>query len=51
MNWRRCRSELLALEEEQAESARHLSDPEFYKSAGAGVVQINARLAELELEL
>jgi ATP-binding cassette subfamily F protein uup len=28
-----------------------MSDPEFYKSAGAGVVQVNARLAELELEL
>jgi ATP-binding cassette subfamily F protein uup len=42
---------ILSLEQEQENLHATMSDPEFYKSAGAGVVQINARLAELELEL
>jgi ATP-binding cassette subfamily F protein uup len=40
-----------ALEGEQEELHRTLSDPEFYRTAGAEVARINARLAELETEL
>jgi len=40
-----------ALEGEQEELHRTLSDPEFYRTAGAEVSRINARLAELETEL
>ena len=44
--------EMIALlEKEQASLHRQLSDPEFYKSAGAGVSALNARLEEIELEL
>ena len=40
-----------ALEREQEELHRTLSDPEFYRSAGAEVAKLNGRLAELEREL
>jgi ATP-binding cassette subfamily F protein uup len=40
-----------ALEQEQEKLHATMADPEFYKSAGAGVVQVNTRLAELEREL
>jgi len=39
------------LEEEQQQLHMKLADPEFYKSAGAEIVSINARLEELEQEL
>jgi ATP-binding cassette subfamily F protein uup len=39
------------LEQEQEQLHATMADPEFYKSAGAGVVQVNTRLAELEQEL
>ncbi len=39
------------LEGEQAELHRRLSDPEFYRTAGAEVAKLNERLAELETEL
>jgi ATP-binding cassette subfamily F protein uup len=39
------------LEGEQEELHRTLSDPEFYRTAGAEVAKLNARLAELEREL
>ena len=42
---------IAALEQEQAHIHTTMADPEFYKSAAAGVVQMNARLAELEQEL
>jgi ATP-binding cassette subfamily F protein uup len=42
---------IAALEGEQEGLHARLSDPEFYKSAGAEVAGINARLAELEGEL
>ncbi|HEX9079850.1 MAG TPA: ATP-binding cassette domain-containing protein [Desulfuromonadaceae bacterium] len=42
---------IAGLEEEQEGLHARLSDPEFYKSAGAEVARINARLAELEQEL
>ncbi len=42
---------IAALEEEQAALHATLADPEFYKSAGAEVARLNARLAELEREL
>jgi ATP-binding cassette subfamily F protein uup len=40
-----------ALEEEQAGLHARLSDPEFYKSAGATTAQVNERLTNLEMEL
>ena len=42
---------IAGLEEEQEQLHGQLSDPEFYKSAGAEVARINARLVELEREL
>jgi ATP-binding cassette subfamily F protein uup len=39
------------LEGEQGELHRQLADPEFYRTAGAEIVQINARLAAIEKEL
>jgi ATP-binding cassette subfamily F protein uup len=42
---------IAALEQEQEQLHATMADPEFYKNAGAGVVQVNARLAELEQEL
>ena len=42
---------IAALEEEQAALHARLADPEFYKSAGAEVATVNARLAENEGEL
>ena len=42
---------IAALEEEQAELHARLAAPDFYKSAGAGIVQANDRLANLEKEL
>jgi ATP-binding cassette subfamily F protein uup len=42
---------IAALEQEQAGLHATLADPEFYKSAGAGVATINARLDALEGEL
>ncbi|MBC8017649.1 MAG: ATP-binding cassette domain-containing protein [Verrucomicrobia bacterium] len=42
---------ILALEQEQENLHAAMADPEFYKSASAGVLQINTRLAELEQEL
>ena len=42
---------IAGLEEEQGQLHGRLSDPEFYKSAGAEVARINARLAEVEQEL
>jgi len=42
---------IAALEEEQAGLHATLADPEFYKSAGAEVATINARLEALEQEL
>jgi ATP-binding cassette subfamily F protein uup len=43
--------QIAALEEEQAALHARLADPDFYKSAGAGIVQVNERLAYLENEL
>lgn len=40
-----------ALEREQEQLHATMADPEFYKSAATGVVQVTARLAELEQEL
>jgi len=40
-----------AMEEEQAGLHARLSDPDFYRNAGSETAVINARLAELELEL
>lgn len=42
---------IAALEEEQAGLHARLSDPDFYRNAGSETAVINARLAELELEL
>ena len=42
---------IAVLEEEQAGLHARLADPEFYKSAGAEVATVNARLAALEQEL
>jgi ATP-binding cassette subfamily F protein uup len=42
---------IAALEQEQAGLHATLADPDFYKSAGSGVVTINARLDALEGEL
>jgi ATP-binding cassette subfamily F protein uup len=42
---------ILALEQEQENLHTSLADPKFYKTSGAGVVQINGRLSELEREL
>jgi ATP-binding cassette subfamily F protein uup len=42
---------IAALEQEQERLHATMADPEFYKSAAAGVVQINSRLTELEQEL
>lgn len=42
---------IAALEEEQAGLHATLASPDFYKSAGAGVAAINARLDALEQEL
>jgi len=42
---------IAALEAEQGELHGRLSDPEFYKSAGAEVAVINARLGAIETEL
>jgi ATP-binding cassette subfamily F protein uup len=39
------------LEGEQDDLHRRLSDPEFYRTAGAEVAKLNGRLAELETEL
>jgi len=39
------------LEGEQGALHARLANPDFYKSAGAGIAQANERLAELELEL
>ena len=39
------------LEEEQTALHARLADPDFYKSAGAGITQVNERLTSLELEL
>ena len=43
--------QIAALEEEQAVLHARLADPDFYKTAGAGIAQVNERLANLELEL
>jgi ATP-binding cassette subfamily F protein uup len=43
--------QIAALEEEQGGLHARLSDPEFYKNAGAEIVSINARLVTLEQEL
>jgi len=42
---------IAGLEGEQEQLHGRLSDPDFYKSAGAEVARINGRLAELEAEL
>jgi ATP-binding cassette subfamily F protein uup len=42
---------IAALEEEQATLHATLADPEFYRTAGAGVTDLNQRLAELEQAL
>ncbi len=42
---------IAALEAEQEQLHGKLADPEFYRSAGAGVAQMTARLEELEQEL
>ncbi|MBI1920277.1 MAG: ATP-binding cassette domain-containing protein [Geobacter sp.] len=42
---------IAGLEGEQEELHRTVADPEFYRTAGADVAGINARLAELEAEL
>ena len=42
---------IAALETEQSEILATLADPEFYKSAGAEVARLNARLPQLETEL
>ncbi len=42
---------IAALEEEQAGLHTQLGDPEFYRTAGAEVAQVNERLARLEEEL
>jgi ATP-binding cassette subfamily F protein uup len=42
---------IAALEEEQTALHARLADPEFYKSAGAGITIVNERLAALEAEL
>jgi len=42
---------IAALEEEQSVLHARLADPDFYKSAGAGIAQVNERLTNLELEL
>jgi len=42
---------IATLEEEQQQLHATLSDPEFYKSAGAGVAEFNSRLEQLEQEL
>ncbi|HEY5974590.1 MAG TPA: ATP-binding cassette domain-containing protein, partial [Geobacteraceae bacterium] len=42
---------IAALEEEQGQLHATLADPEFYRSAGTEVAQLNGRLAELETEL
>jgi len=43
--------QIATLEEEQSVLHARLADPDFYKSAGAGIAQVNERLANLELEL
>jgi ATP-binding cassette subfamily F protein uup len=43
--------QIAALEEEQAALHARLADPDFYKSAGAGIVLVNERMANLEKEL
>jgi ATP-binding cassette subfamily F protein uup len=43
--------EIARLEDEQGKLHARLSDPEFYKSAGAEVAAINARLSALDREL
>jgi ATP-binding cassette subfamily F protein uup len=42
---------IAGLEGEQEDLHRRLSDPEFYRTAGADVAKLNGRLAELETEL
>jgi ATP-binding cassette subfamily F protein uup len=42
---------IAAIEKEQEELHARLADPEFYKSAGGGVVAVNDRLAALEQDL
>ncbi|GAM09901.1 ABC transporter ATP-binding protein uup-1 [Geobacter sp. OR-1] len=42
---------IASLEQEQEALHARLADPDFYRNAGAGVVEINARLAEIEAEL
>jgi len=42
---------IAGLEEEQGQLHARLSDPEFYKNAGAEIASINTRLAAIELEL
>jgi ATP-binding cassette subfamily F protein uup len=42
---------IAALEAEQETVHSRLSDPELYKSAGAGVAEMNSRLEEIETEL
>jgi ATP-binding cassette subfamily F protein uup len=42
---------IAALEAEQEKLHGTLADPEFYRSAGAGVAQLTIRLEELEREL
>jgi ATP-binding cassette subfamily F protein uup len=42
---------IAALEEEQEKLHATLADPGFYKSAGAEVLTLNARLEALEVEL
>ena len=42
---------IASLEEDQGQLHTRLSNPEFYKSAGAEIASINARLAALETEL
>ncbi|MDA8429980.1 MAG: ATP-binding cassette domain-containing protein, partial [Geobacteraceae bacterium] len=42
---------IAALEQEQEQLHATMADPEFYKSAASGVVQVNTRLAALEQEL
>jgi ATP-binding cassette subfamily F protein uup len=43
--------QIAAIEKEQEHLHARLSDPDFYKSAGAEVVMVNARLADLDQEL
>ncbi len=42
---------IATIEKEQGELHARLADPDFYKSAAGGVTVVNARLAELEMEL